>query len=355
MKKEFIDIIAETVHEFNLLEQEDKVLVAVSGGPDSVALVLSLLAVKKKYSLNIGIAHMNHMLREDESLADEIFVKSFAHNLDLLFHGEQTDVKKYAKQHRLSIEEAGRDVRYRFFEQTAKLHGYTKIATGHTKDDNVELVLMNLLRGAGSKGLSGIPAIRNNRYIRPLIRVLKIQILDFLTDKKQAYRVDSSNTDMAYLRNNIRHRLLPRLQSEYNPEIIDALDRLSRILRQEEDFWDMETDRQFNRCLIKTDNHAVALSKNLMSELHPAILNRVFRKAIWKVKKDLKRICLVHIEDMIHFCFDRPSGISLDLPGQIRVYKNKDSIIIKKEDKPLRQIGNKEKQSRRTAREKQGH
>lgn len=354
MKKEFIDIIAETIHELNLLEPGDRVLIAVSGGPDSVALVLSLLAVKEKYTLNIGIAHLNHMLRGEESLGDETFVKKFAHNLDLPFHGEQTDVKGYAKQHRLSIEEAGREVRYRFFEQMANRHGYTKIATGHTKDDNAELVLMNLLRGSGSKGLSGIPAIRNRRYIRPLIRVLKTQILDFLTHKNQAYRVDSSNTDMAYLRNTIRHRLIPRLQSEYNPEIIDALDRLSHILRQEEAFWDTETDKQFNRCLIKTDDRAVAFSKPLMSELHPALLNRVFRKAIWKVKKDLRRISLAHIEDMVKFCFHQPSGISLDLPGRIRVYKHRDSIIIKKEAAPLREIGKKEKQSRRAAKKKQG-
>ncbi|MCK5838130.1 MAG: tRNA(Ile)-lysidine synthetase, partial [Desulfobacula sp.] len=164
---------------------------------------------------------------------------------------------------------------------------------------------------------------------------------------------DSSNTDMAYLRNKIRYALIPHLQSEYNPEIVDALDRMSHILRQEEAFWNTETDRHFNRCLIKTEASAIVFSKSLMATLHPALLNRVFRKAIEKVKHNLKRISLTHINDLVQFCFHPSAGTSLDLPDQIRIYKKKMVIIIKKEDRPLREIGKKEKQSRQMARKKQ--
>ncbi|WP_300462968.1 tRNA lysidine(34) synthetase TilS [Desulfobacula sp.] len=345
--------IGRTILEFHLLAPGDRVLAAVSGGPDSVALVLSLLAFKEKYALTIGIAHMNHRLRGEESLRDNTFVQALADKLDLPFHGERVNVKAYAKTHRLSLEEAGRDVRYRFFEQVADRHGYTKIATGHNKDDNAELVLMNLLRGAGPKGLSGIPTLRDGKYIRPLIRVTKNQILDFLTVENHAYVFDSSNTDMAYLRNKIRYALIPHLQSEYNPKIIDALDRLSHILRQEEAFWNTETDKQFNRCLIKTETSAIVFSKPRMAALHPALLNRIFRKAIEKVKHNLKRISLTHINDLVQFCFHASTGTSLDLPGQIRIYKQKEVIIIKKEDRPLREIGRKEKQSRQITRKKQ--
>ncbi len=212
---------------------------------------------------------------------------------------------------------------------------------------------MNLLRGAGPKGLSGIPPTRDGRYIRPLIRVSKSRILAFLKLKNQAYVFDSSNKDMKYLRNNIRYKLIPHLQSGYNPDIIDALDRLSNILKQEEDFWDAETKIQFDHCLIRENNASIVFSKILLSDLHPALLNRVLRKAIKKIKKDLKRISLAHLLDIIEFCFNTPSGISLDLPGQIRVYKKNDTIIIKKEDKPLREIGKKEKQSRQITKKKQ--
>ena len=337
-----------------MLEQKDSVLAAVSGGPDSVALVLSLLALKPSYAITIGIVHVNHMLRAEESLRDETFVKTLAAGLDLVFHCDRIDVKAHAKTHGLSIEEAGRDARYHFFKQIAKAHGYTKIATGHNKDDNAELVLMNLLRGAGPRGLSGIPPVRDGRYIRPLIRVSKRQITDFLKAEKQAYMFDSSNRDMVYLRNKIRYALIPHLQLEYNPEIMDALDRLSRILRSEEAYLDTETDIHFNTCLIKTDASFVSFSRTALSSLHPALLNRVLRKAIKTLKKDLKRISLAHMDNMTDFCFTRPSGISLDLPGQIRIYKNKDIITLKKEDKPLREIGKKCKQSRQMDRKKQG-
>jgi len=345
-QKYFVRTTARTIADFGMLEGKDTVLAAVSGGPDSVALVLSLLALKEKYSIKIGIAHLNHMLREKESLRDEAFVKKLADRLSLPFHGEQKDITAVAKKHRLSIEEAGREARYRFFDCVAKTHEYTKIATGHNKDDNAELVLMNLLRGAGPKGLSGIPPIRDGKYIRPLIRLSKKQILNFLKYKKQACMFDSSNKNMAYLRNNIRYNLIPHLQSKYNPEITNALNRLSSILRQEETFLDQETKKAFKNSLIKTENAFIIFSKLKLSDLHPALLNRVFRMAILKTKNDLKRISHTHIYDMIEFCFNKPSGRSLDLPGQIRIYKDKDTIMIKKEENPLRVIGKKKKKIR---------
>lgn len=349
MKKDFFNTITRTIHDFNMVENKDKILVAVSGGPDSVALVLSLVALKKTYDITMGIAHVNHMLRAEESIRDEAFVKKLAQKLDLPFFSDQKQVIDYAEKHRLSIEEAGRNVRYRFFDQISKTQGYQKIATGHNKDDNIELVLMNLLRGSGPKGLCGIPPIRDNRYIRPLIQVSKSRILEFLNLEQQAYVVDSSNTDMVYLRNKIRHGLIPHLQAEYNPEITESLDRLSHILRQEEAFWEIETEKMFYCCLIKSEPSCLVLSKPELAKLHPALLNRVFRKAIQKIKKDLQRISLAHINDALEFCLNAFSGISLDLPGQIRIYRNKDTIMIKKENCPLREIGKKEKKLRQTA------
>jgi len=342
----FIETVFKTILDYKMLRSKEKVLVGVSGGPDSVALTLSLLSLKKKLSLNIGIAHLNHMLRGEESLRDEAFVKKLAHGLGLLFHSVRIDVKTQAKKQKKSIEEAGRDARYAFFETTAKNHGFTKIATGHTKDDNAEQVLMNLLRGAGPKGLSGIPPIRDNRYIRPLIRIPKRKILDFLKYENQVYMFDSSNMQNIYMRNKIRNKLIPYLQSEYNPEIVDAVDRMSHIIKQEESFLNNQTKEKFHTCLIKADTHCITFSKSALSNLHPALLNRIFRMAILIVKKDLKRFSHTHINDMIDFCFHHPSGVSLDLPGQIRIYKKKESIIIKKEAAPLREVGKKQKQLR---------
>ncbi|OGR10989.1 MAG: hypothetical protein A2097_00065 [Desulfobacula sp. GWF2_41_7] len=199
--------------------------------------------------------------------------------------------------------------------------------------------MINLLRGAGPKGLSGIPPVRDNLYIRPLIRKTKKDILDFLKAEDQPFRVDASNTDTTYLRNAVRHRLIPVLESDYNPEIINALDRLSHILRQEEEYLDAEAQKQFESCLTIKDASFISFSKKKLSKLHPAMVNRVIRKGIGKVKKDLRRISLTHMEDILDFCFNRHSGTSLDLPGRIRIYKQKDTLTIKKEERPLREIG----------------
>jgi tRNA(Ile)-lysidine synthase len=350
--KDFFNAVEATINKFNMLAQTDSILIAVSGGPDSVALVLTLLEFKEKYDLTIAIAHVNHMLRGEESLRDEAFVKQLADKFSLPFHLEQVDVKTYAKTHGLSIEEAGREVRYDFFKHLSKSHGYKKVVTGHHKNDNAELVLMNLLRGSGSKGLCGIPPVRDHRYLRPLIQVSKKQITAFLEDLRQDYMFDSTNEDTSYLRNRIRYELLPHLKSEYNPEITEALNRLSYILSREEEYLDIETNKFFKECLLKIDSACVTFSKSVLARLHPAMQNRVLRKGIRIIKNDLKRISYVHMNDIIDFCFNKSSGVSLDLPGQIRVYKKRDVIIIKKEDMPLRKIGEKHKTLKRMTQKK---
>ncbi|MCM2283488.1 MAG: tRNA lysidine(34) synthetase TilS [Desulfobacula sp.] len=347
LKKKFHRSVASTVREFNMLESKDSILVAVSGGPDSVALLLSLLHLKQAHDLSIGIAHLNHRLRGEDALKDEEFVRDLAEHFSLPFFCEQEDVAAYAGRHRLSVEEAGREVRYDFFSRTANHHGYDKIALGHNKNDNAELVLMNLLRGSGPKGLSGIPPVRDHHYIRPLIRMTKQEILDFLEAEGQTFRMDGSNTDTAYIRNAIRLRLIPVLESEFNPDIVDALDRLSHILRQEEDYLDAEAEKYFQACLIEKQTAFLSFSKKKLSKLHPALVNRVIRKGIGMMKTDLRRITLGHMNDILEFCFQRASGNSLDLPGRIRIYKKKDAIIIKKEAGPLREMG-KERKSRRS-------
>ncbi|MFH2058193.1 MAG: tRNA lysidine(34) synthetase TilS [Pseudomonadota bacterium] len=344
--------IDQTIDDYQMLKPKDSILVAVSGGPDSVALTFILTQLQQKYQLSFGIAHLNHQLRGVEAARDELFVKKLAHDLGLFFHNEQKDTKAYAATHRLSIEEAGRKLRYAFFNRVATDHGYTRIATGHTKDDNAELVLMNLIRGSGAKGLSGIPPIRQNLYIRPMIQVSKKQILDLLKKNMQPYMIDSSNTDPAYLRNRIRHSLIPLMQSEYNPEIVNALNRLSRVLGCEDDFFEQETQRLFHQCLIKEGlvtkrTSSLIFLKSELAVLHPALVNRILRMAIKRLKTNLNRISMVHMENIVKFCFHPSSGQSLDLPGQIRIYKTQETIEIKKEDQPLREIGKQNKKLRR--------
>lgn len=343
----FVSRVFETIARFDMVQKSDAILAAVSGGPDSVAMVRVLLFLANSRNLTIGIAHLNHDLRGEESQRDEAFVREWAQKLGVPFYCKTVDVLALAKKEHLSIEEAGRNARYDFFVQTADTHGYTKIATGHTLDDNAEQVLMNLLRGSGPKGLCGIPPVRGNRFIRPLIKLSKAQILTFLKDKNQAFVTDSSNTDESYLRNKIRHNLIPRLEQQFNPEIKISLDRLSHILRQEEDFLTDQAARALNRCTARQTKTFVALSIPELVPHHPALVNRVLRLSIGLVKQDLRRITLTHIQDILTLMDRSESGKSLDLPGQIRVYRTGETLCIQKESLPLRELGKAQKQLRR--------
>jgi tRNA(Ile)-lysidine synthase len=341
--QKFYNSVLKTVRQLDMLTPNDRVLIAVSGGSDSVALLLVLNFLKSQFSLSLGIAHLNHQLRGEDSQKDEVFVKELAQNFGFEFFSDQKDVKAHAKDRGLSLEEAGRKLRYEFFLQVAQAHGFQKIATGHNKNDNAELVLMNLLRGSGLKGLSGIPPLRQGLYIRPLIRMSKEEILDFLACENQAFRTDASNADMDFLRNAIRQRLIPQLEQEYNPSIVNTLNRLSSIVSQDEDFLEIETENYFNLCLIQMEESFVSLSIKALIRLHPAMQYRVLRKAIKKVKKDLRRISLVHLESIFAFCFEKGSksslGGSLDLPDRIRIYKKGGEMVVRKEERALREIG----------------
>jgi tRNA(Ile)-lysidine synthase len=339
MNNKFYLSVLKTVKQLNMLSQKDRVLIAVSGGPDSVGLVMAMDFLKSEFGLSPGIAHLNHQLRGEDSQKDEVFVKELAQKFGFDFFSVKKDVKIYAKSCGLSLEEAGRDLRYKFFLELASSHGFQKIATGHNKNDNAELILMNLLRGSGLKGISGIPPVRDRLFIRPLIRISKQEILDFLTCEKQAFRTDASNSDTDFLRNAMRHRLIPLLEREYNPSVMDGLNRLGYVVSQDDDFLENETENYFKVCLTEMNESFISLSVKAVLELHPAMQYRVMRKAVRKVKGNLRRISLVHMESIFAFCSEKGANGSLDLPDRIRIYKKGDRLVVRKESKPLREMG----------------
>jgi tRNA(Ile)-lysidine synthase len=321
-----------------MIDNGDSVLAGVSGGPDSIALVLFLMAIKQEFSLKIGIAHINHCLRGDESDRDADFVRDFALKKNITLFLTTKDVYSIANKEKLSLEEAARNVRYSFYNKIQKANNFSKIALAHNFDDNAELVLMNFLRGSGVKGLSGIPPKRDKIIIRPLIEFSKQEILKYLELKNQKYVIDSSNNDLQFLRNRIRHSQIPDLKNKYNPSIIKSLNRLSRILNDEDEWMESHVLSLFNRALIKRDKTEIQLATNVLTNIHRAELRRIIRTAIKKVKGDLKRIALVHIDSVMTLISSSEPGKNLDLPGRIRILKKQDKICFRKESIPLRQI-----------------
>jgi tRNA(Ile)-lysidine synthase len=230
MKNEiFIKKFKKTIAHYDLLQKGDRVLVAVSGGPDSVALLYALLETKDEFNLDLCVAHLNHKLRGKESDEDEKFVKNLAQKLDLKFFSKSIDVKKEAKKMKLSLEEVARLARYQYLENLADKIKADKIAIGHQADDQAETFLMRLLRGAGGLGLSGIPPKRG-KIIRPLIEIKREEIEKSLKEKGQSYRIDSSNLLPNYFRNKIRLSLLPQIKKNFSPRIVDILTRTSDII-----------------------------------------------------------------------------------------------------------------------------
>lgn len=335
----FIRTFCETLAAHRMLQPEESVLLGVSGGPDSVALALAFLAIQNQYRLNLGIAHINHQLRGEESMRDETFVRKLAETHKIPFHLERVDVAALARKNRRSVEEAARDVRYDYFKRTCRENAYTKTALGHNLNDNAELILMNLLRGSGPRGLSGIPHTRDNWIIRPLMELSREEILDFLKAENQDHVTDSTNLETVYLRNRVRHLLLPLLEKEYNPGMTLNLNRLGRILRDEETWMESETTAVFDRSVIKSSDDELHLCLKSFNTLATALKRRVARKALEQVKSDLRRITLAHIDAITQLAGATTPGASLDLPDQIRIIKQNNTLCFKKESRPLREIG----------------
>ena len=265
------------IRENQLLSEGDRVLVALSGGADSVCLLSILLALKDEYSFSLAAVHVNHNLRGDEADADAAFCTALCEKLGVRLHSCSADVQSLAREKRLSIEAAAREARYRIFYSLCEQNGYSKIAVAHNAQDSAETVLMHLLRGSGLDGLRGILPKRDN-VIRPLLCVTRDEIEGYLTDGGLSYVTDSTNAEDVYLRNRIRHDLLPKLVDEYNPNLIQTLLQTVTLLQKDAQCLDalaqsceeQSLRREGDFCLINTANYPK----------EQAVSFRIIRKAI---------------------------------------------------------------------------
>ncbi|MBW2019282.1 MAG: tRNA lysidine(34) synthetase TilS [Deltaproteobacteria bacterium] len=324
--QDFLSAVEAAIRRFHMLDEGDTVLVGVSGGPDSVALLHSLVILAPRWSLRLVVACLNHQLRGKTADQEAAFVRRLAAGLGIRCEIGSKNVPQYLAEHRLSLQEGARVVRYAFYDEVADKYSASKIALGHHADDNAESILMHLLRGTGPLGLTGIPPVRHGRIIRPLIGLTKKEILAFLEQGGFEYVRDRSNLDTKYLRNRIRHELLPCLEADYNPNMVCTLNRLALIVRDEEDFWDQEVKRTFQDLVLEQTPDRLSLSARGLSRLHPALLRRLIRQAVLSLKGELKRLGHVHVEAVARLIAGpSPSG-RLDLPKGVRVVRDQDKI-----------------------------
>ncbi|OGX12250.1 MAG: tRNA lysidine(34) synthetase TilS [Omnitrophica bacterium RIFOXYB12_FULL_50_7] len=265
-----------------------KILVACSGGPDSVALFHLLRALITKYDWKLGLVHFNHQLRPSDAKKDERFVKALARKFKAPFYCGTGSVKHEAKRTKTSIEEAARKMRYDFFLQTAQAKKFQAIALAHTRDDQAETVLMRVLQGTGLRGLQGIrEKFRTGRvtWVRPLLVFTKKELLQYLTEQKIFYRFDKSNDSSRFIRNRIRLELIPQLQRDFNPRVVEALSRIPAIVAGESALIEELEEKAWKKTFKKRRGKNVELRRSVFLKSPPALQFRIVEKALKMLNK----------------------------------------------------------------------
>ncbi len=313
-KNSLIGRVRETMGRFGLVKKGDRILVALSGGPDSVALLYVLLALKPEYDLTLYLAHLNHKLRGAESDGDESFARKLASDLKLKFFSRRVDVKKEAKKRKLTIEEAARELRYRYLQEVAEKVKADKIALGHQADDQAETFLMRLIRGAGARGLSGIPAKRG-KIIRPLIQIRREEIENFLKTKRIACRQDSSNYLTDFNRNKIRLKLLPILKRQFNPKIVESLNRAADILSLQAEYVREKSRQTLKRIGTREKGRMILNSKKFTGQ--PTCLQReMVRLCVSDLGGDVDKLSFELVDRTLNLARGGKSG------RRVRLTKN---------------------------------
>ncbi|MFO8052519.1 MAG: tRNA lysidine(34) synthetase TilS [Candidatus Omnitrophota bacterium] len=313
-----------TIKEHNLLKKKDKILLGVSGGPDSIALLYNFINLQKDYNLKIVCAHFNHGLRK-ESDWEENFIKELCKNEEIDFISEKKNVNDFFSGD--SLEQTARKLRFDFFLKVSRQIKIKKLALAHHKDDLAETVLMRIIRGTGLKGLRGFLPKSNFRsltVVRPFINLEKKQILDWLGKKDISFCLDKSNQEVKFLRNKIRIKLLPQLK-DINKSITDRLSDLAVNVGLDYDFIYSFSESKFRRLRQKRSGRGLSLSLKGLKELHPSIFNNVIRIAIEQIKGNTRRIDQNHLIEVKKLVLDGKEQASIHLP----------KIVIKKEKRTV--------------------
>ena len=294
--------VLETIKKYNLIENGDKIVIGVSGGPDSIALLNVLLEIKKDKIIDFDmvVCHINHMIRQ-EANDDEEYVLNFCKKYKIEFYARRIEIEKIAKESKIGTEEAGRNARYEFFNEILERTSSNKIATAHTSNDNAETVLMNIIRGSGTSGLKGIDAKRDN-LIRPLIECNRYEIEKYCEENKLDPRIDKTNFENIYTRNKVRNMLIPYIKENFNPNIIEGINRLSDLSKQENEYLERETEKAYRKILINAKNDEIILDLNQFNLQETVIKSRLVLYTINILFGTRSGIEKKHIEDIIKLC-----------------------------------------------------
>lgn len=316
--------VLETIKKYNLIKNGEKIVVGVSGGPDSICLINILNEIKQEgiIELELVVCHINHLIRE-EAGEDEEFVQKYCEEKQIPFFAKHIEVEKIARTRKIGTEEAGREERYNFFREILEKTNANKIATAHTKNDNSETVLMNIIRGSGVAGLKGITPIRDEKYIKPLIESTREEIEEYCEEKKLNPRYDKTNNENIYTRNKIRNILIPLIKEEFNPNIIETIDRLSNLAKKENEYLEEMTIKIYKENVIKEEKKEIILKLKEFNEQNEIIKGKIILYTIKKLLGTNNGISKVHIDDIIKLCKNNIGNKYLTPNKNIKILVNK--------------------------------
>ena len=297
--------VLKTIKKYNLIEDGDRLVLGVSGGPDSITMLNILNDIRNDKNLHmefdIIVAHVNHMIRE-EAKDDEKFVKEFCKKIHVPFYSKSIDVQKMANNMKIGTEEAGRNARYDFFDEILTKTDSNKIAIAHNRNDKVETMIMNMLRGSGIAGLKGIEPIKNKKYIRPLIECERYEIEQYCMENNIDAKIDKTNFDNIYTRNKIRNVVIPYIMQEFNPNIVNTMDRLSELVKEEDEYLENTVENKYKELIIEEKEKQFIMNLKGFNKEEKVIKSRLLLYTISRLLGTTNGIEKKHIDDLVKLC-----------------------------------------------------
>lgn len=327
--------VLENIKKYKLIEQGDNIVLGLSGGPDSVYLFYKLLEARKHIDFNIFIAHINHDVRGKYAERDQDFVKNLADKYKIPFYYTKENMDDLAKKLKISSEEAGRKIRYSFFNKILNELGGGKVAVGHNKSDQVETVLMRFLRGTGLDGLKGMDFSSGN-IIRPILNIDREEIEAFLDKNGLDYKIDHTNLQNIYMRNRTRLELIPYIEEHYNSNFIDVAFNNSFIFKEDGDFINKCAQATYHKLLKQEEADKILLKRQDFSKEHISIQSRILRQGILKIKGNLHGVTKEHIDLALALIIEEGTGKYIDLIDNIIIAISYDDIVVTRKDKLLK-------------------
>ncbi len=325
--RSLIEKVRETIEKYEMLPRGARVVVGVSAGPDSTALLHLLFRLKPRYNLHLWAAYLDHQLRGEEVEKEIVCLREFTSKLKIPIIVNSFNVSLLAKKEKLSLEEAARIVRYKFLNEVAYKVKAGLIAVGHTASDQVETFLMQLLRSCGVQGLCGIPPVRG-KIIRPLIEIFREEIIEYCQEYNLHFCIDSSNKEVVFLRNKIRLQLIPYLR-RYNPQIEKNILKANEILREENKYLEKETERVFKSLVKEENKEEVSFNEEKFSSFPVSLKRRIIRRAIFQINGDLRGVQFTHIDSFLKLEKDRGCK-KISLPGSLILQREYGKLSVRR-------------------------